>query len=493
MGVIVKQGIKGTLFSYLGAFLGYANWVLLFPLFMNKSEMGFVRVLMDSALLLTTIFGLGIPQAIIRFYPFGSQKFSRTYFTTFGFIALWAGFLFIPLFGIFRIPIQAFFASKAPLFNEYIWFLIPIVLFGIAFDFFEAMNRIRLNISGAVFIKEVLFRLLITLLIVGFGLKLYDFSILVSLLVLCYGIQAFSMAYIFLRRWDPDASPLMPAKPSREQMKYMFLLFLGAGGTIIVNQIDSIMTGGMKGLDYAAVYAMAFFMSSVVYMPFRSVNSISSSVISAHFSSGNLEALRNMYRSSSINLFLVGSFIFLGIWCNMDLVFSLIPEDKSSDLSFSDGKWVFFILGLSRLFDMLMGINGMILINSRYYLWNILTMPLLAVITIVTNLLLIPVMGINGAALASLISILLFNAVRFAVIWKKLDMQPFTSESAKAVILFSLILIISLMFSFSWAPAQFFFSLLLVGLGYFIPAYLLRLSPELNDTLIRIGSKIMRS
>jgi O-antigen/teichoic acid export membrane protein len=365
------------------------------------------------------------------------------------------------------------------------------VLFGIAFDFFEAMNRIRLNISGAVFIKEVLFRLLVTLLIIGFGLKLYDFTALVSLLVFCYGIQAFSMAYIFLRRWDPDDSPLMPAKPSREQVKYMFLLFLGAGGTIIVNQIDSIMTGGMKGLDYAAVYAMAFFMSSVVYMPFRSVNSISSSVISAHFASGNMEALRNMYRSSSINLFLVGSIIFLGIWCNMDLIFSLIPEDKSSGLSFAEGKWVFFILGLSRLFDMLMGINGMILVNSRHYLWNILTMPLLAVVTIVTNLLLIPVMGINGAALASLISILIFNAVRFAVIWKKLDMQPFTHASAIALILFTLVLTASLLFSFSWAPAQLFFSFLLVGLGYALPAYFLKLSPELNDALLRIRSKII--
>lgn len=490
MGVIVKQGIKGTFLSYLGAFLGYANWVFLLPLFMNKSEMGLVRVLMDSATLLATIFGFGIPQAIVRFYPFGNKNFSREYFATFGFIALAAGILFIPFFFVMRSALESFFSEKAPLFNHYVLALIPIVLFSIAFDFFEAMNRIRLNITGAIFIKEVLFRLLIMLFITGYGLKIYDINLLIVLLVSCYGIQACTMGILFLTRWSPDKGVFSPSKPSREQLRYMFLLLLGSGGTIIANQIDSVMTGGLKGLDYAAVYAMAFFMSSVVYMPSRSVNSISSSVVAAHFNSGNMDALRSMYRKSSIQLFLIGTPIFLGIWFNIDFIFSLIPEDKTSSLSFADGKWVFFILGITRLFDMFLGINGVILVNSKYYLWHMITMPLLALLTIITNLIFIPIMGINGAALATLISVVGYNALRFLVLWIKLDMQPFTRQSALLLLLVSGLIGLSILFSFQNHFIQLSYSILLLFLGFCVPVYLLKISPDVNDAWRRIWIKL---
>jgi O-antigen/teichoic acid export membrane protein len=490
LGVIVKQGIKGTFFSYLGAFLGYANWVFLLPLFMSKSEMGLVRVLMDSAVLLSTVFGFGIPQAIVRFYPFGNKNFSRAYFATFAFVALGAGLLFIPFFFLIRSPLESFFSEKAPLFNHYVLALIPIVLFSIAFDFFEAMNRIRLNITGGIFVKEVLFRLLIMLFITGYGFHLYGIDILIGLLVVCYGTQACAMGYLFLTRWSPDEGSLFPTMPSREQLRYMVLLLLGSGGTIIANQIDSVMTGGLKGLDYAAVYAMAFFMSSVVYMPSRSLNSISSSVVAAHFSSGNMEALRSMYRKSSLQLFLIGTPIFLGIWLNIDFIFSLIPEDKTSALSFADGKWVFFILGITRLFDMFLGINGVILVNSKYYLWHMLTMPLLALLTVITNLIFIPIMGINGAALATLISVIFFNVVRFLVLWIKLDMQPFTRQSGQILLLVSGLLGLSVLFSFPNYFLQIAYSILVILFGFFVPVYLLNISPDVNDTWRRFWTKL---
>ena len=491
MGVIVKQGIKGTFLSYLGAFLGYANWVFLLPLFMSKSEMGLVRVLMDSAILLATVFGFGIPQAIVRFYPFGNKNFPRQYFATFGFVALAAGILFIPFFFFIRSPLESFFSEKAPLFNHYVLALIPIVLFSIAFDFFEAMNRIRLNITGAIFIKEVLFRLLIMAFITGYGINMYDIDLLVILLVVCYGAQAFAMGFLFLTRWSPDEGVFFPTIPTREQLRYMFLLFLGSGGTIIANQIDSVMTGGLKGLDYAAVYAMAFFMSSVVYMPSRSVNSISFSVVAAHFSSGNTEALRSMYRKSSMQLFLIGTPIFLSIWFNIDFIFSLIPENKTSALSFAEGKWVFFILGITRLFDMFLGINGVILVNSKYYLWNMLTMPLLAILTIITNLVFIPIMGINGAALATLISVVGYNAVRFLVLWIKLDMQPFTWQSGQLLLLVLGLLGLSILFSFPNHFLQLAYSFLVLVLGFCVPVYLLNFSPDLNNAWRRIWIKLM--
>lgn len=492
MGVIIKQSMRGTILSYLGAFLGYANWVIIFPLFLNKHEMGFIRILMDAALLLATIFGFGIPQATVKFYPYGNEKFSKSFFARFAAITFGAILLYIPVFFIFQNPLKSFFAERAEFFNDYVWALLPIVVLCMVYDFFEAVNRVRFNISSAVFIREILLRLTVMAFIFGFGFKLYSFDVLVILIVLAYVIQAVAMSGIFFARWNPDESSLKPSKPSMEQFKYMSLLFLGTGGTMIVNQIDSVMTGGMKGLDYAAVYAMAFFMSSFVFMPYRSVNSISATVISEYFNKNDMEGMRRIYKASSIGLFLIGAIIFLGIWLNIDFIFSFIPDKGDSEVKFSDGKWVFFLLGLARLFDMLMGINGMILVNSRYYLANIITMPLLAGMVIVSNYFLIPILGIEGAALSALLSVMVFNLIRYIIIYVKLGMQPFTWKNAISIVLFAAIIGIGYLFSFENHYLQIAYSGILILLLFCLPSYWLKFSPEINHTIYTLVKKYVK-
>lgn len=491
MSTIIKQGLKGTVYSYLGILLGYANWVLLIPLFLDKEEMGLMRVIMDASVLLATIFGLGIPQTVIKFYPYGGDgRFSRRFFSTFAFLTLLAGLLFIPVYLVFKAPLQAFFAEKAPLFNEYSWALVPIIFFSIAFDLFEALNKIRLNISGATFIKEVMFRVLTLGIVLGYGGKLYDFDTLVVLLIAAYGVQALNMCILFFAKWNPDESSIRPSKPDREHVKYMFFLFLGSGGAVLVTQIDSIMTGGMKGLDYAAVYGMAIFMSSVVYIPYRALTSISSSIVSKHFADNKTEEVNKMYKASSVNLFFIGGAIFLAIWWNIDFIFSLIPEKNDSVIRFSDGKWVLFILGMARLMDMITGLNGIILVNSRYYFMHFITMPLLAVTTILLNLLLIPAFEIIGAALGALLSIFIFNAIRYFILWYKLHMQPFTSKSVVLVFIFTATLLLSFVVRFHNPFVQIGCSAVCVGGLYLLPAYLLRLSPELNRLAENMVAKV---
>lgn len=491
MSTIIKQGFRGTLLSYLGIILGYVNWVLFIPLFLDKEEMGLVRVLMDAGLLLATIFGLGIPQTVIKFYPYQTGgKFSRNFLSTFAFLAIVAGLSFIPFYFLFKIPIQQFFAEKAPMFNEYSWALIPIIFFSISYDLFDSLNKIRHDISASIFIKEVLFRILILLVVLGYGFNFYSFDALVIFLILCYGIQAFGMAAFFFFKWEPDKSSMIPQKPGREQLKYMFFLFWGSGGAVLVTQIDSIMTGGMKGLDYAAVYGMAIFMSSVVYIPFRALTSISSSIISKHFAENKKLEIDKMYKASSSNLFLIGGVIFLLIWWNVDFLFALIPEKQDSTIRFADGKWVLFILGMARLLDMITGLNGIILVNSKYYYMHFITMPILALFTIVLNFILIPYFDIIGAALGALLSILIFNLVRYLILWFKLKMQPFSSRTLILIALFSASLFLSFVIHLPNNYFQIIVSFISIGFLFILPAYYFKISPELNALSTKMISLI---
>jgi O-antigen/teichoic acid export membrane protein len=58
----------------------------------------------------------------------------------------------------------------------------------------------------------------------------------------------------------------------------------------------------------------------------------------------------------------------------------------------------------------------------------------LVVITIASNLILIPKYGIDGAAMATAISVLLFNLIRLILIKVKMNMHPFSFNSFKTIL-----------------------------------------------------------
>ena len=103
-------------------------------------------------------------------------------------------------------------------------------------------------------------------------------------------------------------------------------------------------------------------------------------------------------------------------------------------LKFQGGKWVVFYIGLSQLFNIASGVNGAIIINSKYYKYDLYTNILLVVITIASNLILIPKYGIDGAAMATAISVLIFNLIRLVLIKVKMKMHPFSLNSLKTII-----------------------------------------------------------
>ena len=66
---------------------------------------------------------------------------------------------------------------------------------------------------------------------------------------------------------------------------------------------------------------------------------------------------------SALNQFLFGGIIFLIIWLNIDHGLSILPEKFNGE----GVKLVILFIGLSKLFNVATGVNGQIIINSKYY------------------------------------------------------------------------------------------------------------------------------
>lgn len=204
---------------------------------------------------------------------------------------------------------------------------------------------------------------------------------------------------------------------------------LGGLATLLVGNIDIIMLSSMTDLGSVAVYAIAFYIGSVITVPQRSITKIASPVLADLLKQKDFGSINDLYKRTSLNQLIAGSLIYVGIWANMHNIIALLPDE------YSEIYWVVVIIGLSKLFNMATGVNGTIIINSRHYRFDLYTNILLVILTITTNLFLIPIYGIIGAAIATAISIFIYNIVKFVYVWIKFGMQPFQWSAAIILII----------------------------------------------------------
>ncbi|MEX0906082.1 MAG: polysaccharide biosynthesis C-terminal domain-containing protein [Balneolaceae bacterium] len=424
MGIIIRQSIQNTILSYTGILLGFISTILLFPNILNADQYGLTRVLLSVAIICAQFSHLGMNNIVIRFFPYYQKSDnSRHRLLTLALSVPMAGFLlFLVLFFAFRDVLISYYSDQSGLMAEYDLYLLPLVF---AVLFFEVLNSYVRSLKDSVtgsFVNEVLVRILIITLLVVYSFGWLTFREFMILFVSSYLIQPVCML-IYLARNRQLAFSLPFQKETRRLFKGMSVYgaysVLGGLATLLVGNIDIIMLGALTDLGSTAVYAIAFYVGSVIAVPQRSIGKIASPILADMLKAKEFEEIDSLYKRTALNQLLAGSLLFVGIWANMHNITALLPEEY-------DGiYWVVVIIGLAKLFNMATGVNGMIIINSKHYRFDLYTNILLVILTIVTNLLLIPPYGITGAAIATAISIFVYNFIKFLFVWIKFRMQPF--------------------------------------------------------------------
>ena len=68
MGIVQRQTIRGTAWSYLGALLGFINIILLSPKIFTAGEIGVVQLLLSFATIMAQFASLGFTNVINRLF-----------------------------------------------------------------------------------------------------------------------------------------------------------------------------------------------------------------------------------------------------------------------------------------------------------------------------------------------------------------------------------------------------------------------------------------
>ena len=86
--------------------------------------------------------------------------------------------------------------------------------------------------------------------------------------------------------------------------------------------------------------------------------------------------------------------------------------------------------------------NPLNLFNSDYYRVVLVLGVFLVILMILLNMVFIPVLGINGAGIATFLAIFTYNSIKLFFVYKKFRMFPFTSATLRiALLLLSSVLV----------------------------------------------------
>jgi len=444
MGIVIRQSIKTTLVSYIGFAIGYVNTLFLFPLVLSKEQIGLTRLLTSVTFLFATFASLGAGNIPTKFFPyFRDEKKQHNGLLSFILSVGLLGFvLFVIGFFLFKDVIFDIYSKNSPMLLEYYYYFIPFTLIVVLTTIFESYLIVQQKPILPAFVREILMRLLFMLGLTAIYFGFFTFSSFTYSIIIYYLLGLLILVLYTKREKILFLKPGFQITKSphfKEMLIFAGFVIMGnASATIIVN-IDSLMLSAYSGLGSAGIYTIAFFIAAVIEIPKRSISQVVIPIVSQANKEGDIAKLKELYQKTSLNQLIIGGLIFLGIWCNIENVFKLIPNGEV----YAQGKWVVFYIGLSKLFDMATGVNQEIVGTSKYYKIDLLFYLFLVVVAVITNLIFIPLYGITGAAIASAISIFLFNTIRFLFLLFVFKIQPFSLSTIKVIVVFFLTLFAS--------------------------------------------------
>ena len=242
---------------------------------------------------------------------------------------------------------------------------------------FEAYYKALLNVVVPTLMKEFFLRVVVSLLVSLYFLEYISFEWFINYSILSYALSLLILILyvLFKKQLTLNFSVFQIERTFlKGLLKYMFFIMASAVGSVIVLQIDSLMVTGYLGFEKNAIYVIAFYMASVIEIPKRAIAQMSDSIIATSFEFERVDEIKKIYKQSSINQLILGSFVFLLIVLNLDNIYGIMPMERA----YEAGKWVVILIGLGKIMEMGFGVNSEIIISSKLYKSNIVFVIILA-------------------------------------------------------------------------------------------------------------------
>ena len=494
MNLLKRQGFYNSIILYAGTALGFFNLIIIFQRILTLEEIGFFTLMNTITLLYAQIASVGINNIIFKYLPhFRSDDKKHAGFVTF--VILWcvASFvLFTVVFLFFQNAIIRHYSHEkgAELFVRYFYYMIPLSFLTMVYTVIESLAITVFKNVLSSFLREVFLRVFTMAGVLLIGAALINYHDFLSIYMAANVAMIVILLFSVYKGGDFKIARISPQilNKRNEFVKYGFYTLLSSTSAALILNLDNIMLMAMnktETLEVLGVYGTFFAIAVVISLPAKALNRTSLQIIAQAWANNDLPKIGKIYYKTSVMQMLIGALLFIGIVINKNFIIDVLLNKHKTE--FAAYFNVFIVVGVGFLVDITGGINGYIVNLSKYYRYTTYFIVGSVLFCVASNWLLIPKIGMMGAAVAYLLSMFILNFLYWIFVKIKFGLQPFDKTHFLILVISAISLAAGLYLPLGHnVYIDMILRSAIVGAIYISLAYLFKISEDVNQVINKV-------
>ena len=430
MSKLNKQGITNIAVLYAGIGIGFLNTLLKAKL-LTPEEIGVLSIITSISAIVGYFMSFGVPAGILKYYSIFKKDVKQK--TGLILVSLCIPIILCAIFSFIYFLLRDFVTGlyNNPLIDNYIQYIYFFFIGNTIFANFRSLFQSEYRSVLVTVLSDSTDRVLnclflLFMLVMDISFAYYFFYILGLIL-----FRVLLLIISFIKTTD-----LGPPDISKFDTKFFmqfgrfcsFMFFAGMAG-IITSVIDRLMIGHYMNVSSVGIYTVAITFSKPIGLIGAGFSRIAHPMIAEYWSRNNQNGIQKLYsENADIQLCLV-SFIFILLIIFSRQLLGYFGKD------YLTGIGVLIFISAGELINAGTGMCGGIIAYSKNYPFDLILRFILAIVTIVSNLIFIPIWGITGAAFATALSLAIYNVLKVIFVWNQFKMQPYSLETLKIIFL----------------------------------------------------------
>jgi len=360
-------------------------------------------------------------------------------------------------------------------------------LFAIALPFYAlgimfmkitiAYKKVRYKVVYELLYNASLITLSFIFILLGLGINYIVIAFILSMVLLCivFMIAIYKLTPIF------DSS-FKEKRITKKILLFSIPLLLSGALMLIMKKVDILMLGYFTSSSNVGIYSAAARTAQLLIIGLNSFGVIFTPIISELHKKKKMVELENTYKTVTKIIFTIVFPLFL--------VFITFGRDILAvfDTEFIVGFWALVILSIAHLVNSTTGSCGTIISMAGHSKIILINHVIVFTINIALNIILIPMYGIIGAAIATCSSMVIINIIRLIELYVMFKMHPYKWSYLKPIIAGLISVIIVSFLDFYWL-----IKVIILGVIYLVFIFIMRLDKEEKNILDSIISKVFKS
>ncbi|KRF21594.1 flippase [Paenibacillus sp. Soil787] len=205
-------------------------------------------------------------------------------------------------------------------------------------------------------------------------------------------------AWVLHRKLSPSTKNQAVKYHTKHWLSESTTLMVNSGMYLILGQLSVVMVGMMHGTSESGIFSAAVRIATMVSFAITSINMIAAPIISECYAKGDMKQMQRICTLSGRSGFLFAGLVFLAVLLLGPWLLGMFGEE------FRAGQPALLLLSLSHLIHAYCGQSGTVMTMTGQQRASSRYLMIATGMNIVLNLLLIPSMGMVGAATAGLVS-----------------------------------------------------------------------------------------